>query len=55
LSPPDAPEPDARAAAVNRLTIVSVAVVLIAIAELAIFAPARRAAAVDPAQALRAE
>jgi predicted permease len=42
-------------AAADPLTIVSVAVVLIAIAELAIFAPARRAAAVDPAQALRAE
>ena len=42
-------------AAADPLTIVSVAVVLIAIAELAIFAPARRAAAVDPAQALSAE
>jgi predicted permease len=42
-------------AAADPLTIVSVAVVLIAIAELAIFAPARRAASVDPALALRAE
>ena len=42
-------------AAADPLTIVSVAVVLVAIAELAIFAPARRAAAVDPALALRAE
>ena len=42
-------------AAADPLTIVSVAAVLIAIAELAIFGPARRAASVDPAVALRAE
>jgi predicted permease len=42
-------------AAADPLTIVLVAVVLIAIAELAIFAPARRAASVDPALALRTE
>jgi predicted permease len=42
-------------AAADPLTIVLVAVVLVAIAELAIFAPARRAASVDPALALRSE
>ena len=42
-------------AVADPVTIVGVAAVLIAIAEVAIFAPARRAAHVDPAVALRSE